>query len=60
MPGAGHIPLGALTGGLVAHLFGLRAPFPLAGAVRGVALLLAAPVLIRAMRVESQDPSGPP
>lgn len=46
----GLIPLGALAGGLVAHEFGLRAPYPVAGALRGIALLLAAPVLIRAMR----------
>jgi MFS family permease len=46
----GLIPLGALAGGLVAHEFGLRAPYPVAGALRGIALLFAAPVLIRAMR----------
>jgi hypothetical protein len=34
----------------VAHLFGLRAPYPIAGVLRGIALLAAAPVLIRAMR----------
>jgi MFS family permease len=50
MLGWGLIPLGALTGGLVAHLFGLRAPYPIAGVLRGIALLAAAPVLIRAMR----------
>lgn len=46
----GLIPLGALAGGLVAHEFGFRAPYPVAGALRGIALLFAAPVLIRAMR----------
>lgn len=50
MLGWGLIPLGALAGGLVAHAFGLRAPYPVAGALRGVALLVAMPVLIRAMR----------
>jgi MFS family permease len=50
--GWGLIPLGALTGGLVAHRLGLRAPFPIAGAVRGIALLLAAPVLARAAKFE--------
>ncbi|MEU9837301.1 MFS transporter [Streptosporangium sp. NPDC048047] len=50
MLGWGLIPLGALAGGLVAHLFGLRAPYPVAGALRGIALLVAMPVLIRAMR----------
>ncbi|WP_031169065.1 MFS transporter [Streptosporangium roseum] len=50
MLGWGLIPLGALAGGLVAHMFGLRAPYPLAGVLRGVALLVAMPILIRAMR----------
>ncbi|MGW3365682.1 MFS transporter [Streptosporangium canum] len=50
MLGWGLIPLGALAGGLVAHTFGLRAPYPVAGVLRGVALLVATPVLIRAMR----------
>ncbi|MGV9382384.1 MFS transporter [Nonomuraea sp. NPDC003707] len=50
MLGWGLIPLGALAGGLVAHAFGLRAPYPVAGALRGIALLVALPVLIRAMR----------
>jgi MFS family permease len=49
MLGWGLIPLGALTGGLAAHVFGLRAPYPIAGVLRGIALLLALPVLIRAM-----------
>jgi MFS family permease len=50
MLGWGLIPLGALTGGLVAHVFGLRAPYPVAGVLRGIALLVATPVLIGAMR----------
>jgi MFS family permease len=50
MLGWGLIPLGALTGGLVAHEFGLRAPFPVAGVLRGIALLIALPVLVPAMR----------
>ncbi|MDP4506979.1 MFS transporter [Nonomuraea turcica] len=50
MLGWGLIPLGALAGGLVAHAFGLRAPYPVAGVVRGIALLAALPVLIRAVR----------
>lgn len=53
MLGWGLIPLGALTGGLVAHLFGLRAPYPIAGVLRGIALLVAVPVLIRSMRDQS-------
>ena len=39
MLGWGLIPLGALTGGLLAHRFGLRAPYPIAGALRGLAVL---------------------
>ncbi|MFD8531605.1 MFS transporter [Streptosporangium canum] len=50
MLGWGLIPLGALAGGLVAHTFGLRAPYPVAGVLRGAALLVAMPILIRAMR----------
>ncbi|MFE3453741.1 MFS transporter [Nonomuraea sp. NPDC059194] len=50
MLGWGLIPLGALAGGLVAHAFGLRAPYPVAGVLRGIALLAAMPVLIRALR----------
>ncbi|MFC5827153.1 MFS transporter [Nonomuraea insulae] len=50
MLGWGLIPLGALAGGLVAHAFGLRAPYPVAGVLRGIALLVAMPVLVRAMR----------
>jgi hypothetical protein len=47
MVGWGLIPLGALAGGLAAHLFGLRAPYPIAGLLRGIALLAALPVLLR-------------
>ncbi|MEQ0565426.1 MFS transporter [Amycolatopsis sp. NEAU-NG30] len=47
MVGWGLIPLGTLTGGLVAHALGLRAPYLVAGAVRGAALLVALPVLVR-------------
>ncbi|GAA3672760.1 MFS transporter [Nonomuraea antimicrobica] len=50
MLGWGLIPLGALAGGLVAHAFGLRAAYPVAGVLRGVALLVALPVLVRALR----------
>ncbi|MGI8417119.1 MAG: MFS transporter [Nakamurella sp.] len=54
MLGWGLIPLGALVGGLLAHLFGLRAPFPLAGVLRCIALLVALPVLLLA----TGDPAG--
>jgi hypothetical protein len=50
MLGWGLSPLGALTGGLVAHELGLRAGYPVAGALRGIALLVALPVLIAAVR----------
>jgi MFS family permease len=50
MLGWGLIPLGALTGGLVAHGFGLRAGYPIAGALRGIALLAVLPVLLAAVR----------
>jgi MFS family permease len=50
MLGWGLIPLGALTGGLLAHQFGLRAPYPIAGTLRGIALIVALPVLITSMR----------
>ncbi|WP_410580958.1 MFS transporter [Amycolatopsis sp. lyj-108] len=48
--GWGLMPLGALAGGLLAHRFGLRVPYPVAGVVRGLALVVALPVLIPAMR----------
>lgn len=51
--GWGLIPLGSLTGGLLAHEFGPRAPYPVAGVVRGIALLAALPVLIGALRAQA-------
>lgn len=50
MVGWGCTPLGALAGGLVATTLGFRAPYPVAGALRGIALLVALPVLIRTFR----------
>ncbi|GAB3565218.1 hypothetical protein GCM10027445_10340 [Amycolatopsis endophytica] len=50
MIGWGLMPLGALAGGAVAAALGTRAPFPVAGAIRGVALLAALPVLLRDLR----------
>lgn len=50
MLGWGLMPLGALAGGLVAHAFGLRAPYLVAAAVRGIALLVAVPLMVRAVR----------
>lgn len=60
MLGWGLIPLGALTGGFLAHQFGLRAPYPIAGALRGIALTLALPVLVTAMRPASAAPRTQP
>ncbi|WP_405164588.1 MFS transporter [Nocardia sp. NBC_01499] len=58
MVGWGLIPLGALTGGLVAHLLGLRAPYLAAGGLRGIALLLAVPALLHAMRDQTRRTTG--
>ncbi|MGP3920907.1 MFS transporter [Nonomuraea sp. 10N515B] len=59
MLGWGLIPLGALAGGLLAHTFGLRAPYPVAGVLRGIALLTALPVLVRALREAWRCPQPP-
>jgi MFS family permease len=56
--GWGLAPLGALAGGLVADQFGLRAPFPIAGAIRGLALLAALPVLLTASRACVTGPTA--
>lgn len=56
--GWGLIPLGALAGGQVAHALGLRAPYLVAAAVRGIALVVALPVLVRAWRPPPGEPSG--
>ncbi|MER6761683.1 MULTISPECIES: MFS transporter [Amycolatopsis] len=50
MLGWGLMPLGSLAGGLVADVAGIRAAYPVAGAVRGIALAAALPVLLSAMR----------
>ena len=57
MLGWGLIPPGALAGGLVAHEFGLRAGYPVAGALRGVALLIAMPALVGAIRAAKANPA---
>ncbi len=59
MLGWGLSPLGALTGGLLAHEFGIRTGYPVAGALRGIALLAALPVLITAMRTMSRPNPTP-
>src|ERR1700677_961272 len=50
MLGWGMIPLGALAGGLVAQAAGQRAPWILAGSLRGLALIAVAPALIAGAR----------
>jgi MFS family permease len=50
MLGWGLMPLGSLAGGLIAAELGVRAAYPIASALRGIALLAALPVLIMTMR----------
>ena len=50
MLGWGLMPVGALAGGFVAHAAGLRAPYVVAGALCGLALLAALPLLLAADR----------
>jgi MFS family permease len=45
MLGWGLMPVGALAGGFVAHAAGLRAPYVVAGALCGLSLLVALPLL---------------
>jgi hypothetical protein len=50
MVGWGFMPLGALTGGFVAHALGLRAPYVLAFAIRMIVFVAAVPVLMASLR----------
>ncbi|WP_033289750.1 MFS transporter [Amycolatopsis jejuensis] len=50
MLGWSLIPLGALAGGFVADTLGIRAAYPIAGVVRGIALVVALPAILSAMR----------
>ncbi len=45
MIGWGLMPVGAVAGGLVAHVAGLRAPYVLAGVICGITTLAALPLL---------------
>jgi hypothetical protein len=54
--GWGLIPLGALAGGLVAHEIGVRAGYPIAGALRAVALVISLPLLVQVYR-QGRPPS---
>ena len=59
MLGWGLMPLGSLADGLIAGELGIRAAYPVAGVLRGIALLTALPVLIMAIRSASTDrPAG--
>jgi MFS family permease len=58
MLGSGLTPLGALAGGLVAHDLGVRAAYPIAGGLRGCALILALPALLSALRASPDLDSG--
>jgi MFS family permease len=58
MLASGLMPLGALAGGLVASELGVRAAFPVAGAIRGVALTAALPFLIKARRTPRRADGG--
>ena len=59
MLGWGLMPLGSLAGGLVARELGVRAAYPVAGALRGIALLTALPVLITTMRSINAERTSP-
>jgi len=54
----GLAPLGALAGGFVAHDLGVRAGYPIAGVVRGGALLVALPALLRVRRAARSTGRG--
>jgi MFS family permease len=56
MLGWGLMPLGALAGGFIAQAAGLRAPYILAGVLRGIALLAIVPALIAAARAFARGP----
>jgi MFS family permease len=56
MLGWGLMPVGAVVGGFVAHTWGLRAPFPVAGGLRAIALVAALPVLWQAVRSGTSRP----
>jgi MFS family permease len=54
----GLTPFGALAGGFIAHDLGVRAAFPIAGVLRGGALIIALPALLSALR--APDDAGDP
>jgi MFS family permease len=60
MLGWGLIPLGALAGGFVAQAAGLRAPYIIAGTLRGVALVAIVPALVVAGKAMFGSAAGQP
>jgi len=56
MLGWGTIPLGGLAGGFIAELAGLRAPYVIAGILRGAVLLALLPALLVAARAQDPEP----
>jgi len=56
MLSVGLTPFGALAGGFIAHYLGARATFPIAGVLRGGALILAGPALLSALRTSPDVP----
>ena len=59
MLGWGLMPVGALTGGFVAHAAGLRAPYIVAGLLCGLSLLAAVPFLRRPPSVTNGTSTQP-
>ncbi|WP_051399873.1 MFS transporter [Haloechinothrix halophila] len=48
--GWGLIPLGTLTGGLIAHSFGIRTSYAFAATIRAIVLVAVLPILVSGMR----------
>ncbi len=59
MLGWGLMPLGALTGGFVAHAAGLRAPYLIGALVSVLALAATLPALLNRDREQPDSPSAP-
>jgi hypothetical protein len=58
MLGWGLMPLGALTGGYIAQVAGLRAPYTIAGIIRGLALIAIVPALFAARQALAHPEVG--
>jgi MFS family permease len=59
MLGWGLMPVGALAGGFVAHLAGLRAPYVVGGIICAVTLVATLPALLRSWDRASPAPRAP-